>query len=104
VLALAARVECRPDPDSLFPRCFSAGVEVETRSGACFRHHEAVNRGAGDRALSNAEIVEKFHANAAPALGEARAEAMAAHVLDMERYTGRELMRGLVPAAPGCGL
>ena len=103
VLALAARVGCRPDPDSLFPRYFSAGVEVETRAGARFRHHEAVNRGAGDRALSNAEIVEKFHANAAPALGEARAEAMAAHVLDMEGLTGRELMQGLMPAAPGCG-
>ena len=96
VLALAARVTCRPDPDSLFPRYFSAGVEVETRSGARFRHHEPVNRGAGDRALSNAEIVEKFRANAVPALGETRAEAAAAHVLDMERHGGRALMQALV--------
>ncbi len=96
VLALAARVACRPDPDSLFPRYFSAGVEVETRSGGRFAHHEPVNRGAGDRALTNAEIVEKFHANAAPALGEARAGAVAAHVLDMERLTGKALMQALV--------
>ena len=39
-----------------------------------------------------------------PALGEARAAAMAAHVLDMERLSGRELMRELIPAAPGCDL
>ena len=104
VLALAARVGCRPDPDSLFPQYFSAGIEVETRSGARFRHHEPVNRGAGDRALANAEILEKFHANAAPALGGARAESMAAHVLDMERLSGKELMRELTPASEGCGL
>ncbi len=96
LLALAARVACRPDPDSLFPRYFSAGVEVETRAGARFRHHEPVNRGAGDRALTNAGIVEKFQANAAPALGVAWAETAAARVLDMERLTGRALMQGLV--------
>ena len=99
VLALAARVRCRPDPDSLFPRYFSAGVEVETRSGDRYRRHEAVNRGAGGRALGNAGIVEKFHANAAPALGEAWAEAAAAHVLGMERLAGKALMQGLVRPA-----
>ena len=99
VLALAARVRCRPDRTRCSRAIFSAGVEVETRSGERYRRHEAVNRGAGGRALGNAGIVEKFHANAAPALGEAWAEAAAAHVLGMERLAGKALMQGLVRPA-----
>ncbi len=96
VLALAARTHCRPDPDSLFPRYFSAGVEVETLDGRRVCAHEPVNRGAGERALSNAEIAAKFDDNAGPVLGAAAARSLAAHLLDIERLTGKALMLGLV--------
>jgi hypothetical protein len=38
------------DPEALYPRYFSGGVEIRMRDGHTFRHHEKVNRGAGDRA------------------------------------------------------
>src|SRR5688572_23220920 len=52
ILQLAAKVECAADPDALYPQYFSGGVEIHMCDGRTFRHHEKVNRGAGDRELS----------------------------------------------------
>ena len=63
ILSLAARVEYAIDPDSTFPRHYGGEVVVRTREGRELRHREAVNRGAADRPLSNADIVDKFMGN-----------------------------------------
>src|SRR6185295_16773305 len=74
ILELAAKVECAADPDALYPQYFSGGVEIRMRDGRTFRHHEQVNRGAGERALSAADIERKFYENALMALSKARAD------------------------------
>ena len=63
ILSLAARVEYAIDPDSTFPRHYGGEVVVRTREGRELRQREAVNRGAADRPLSNADIVDKFMSN-----------------------------------------
>jgi 2-methylcitrate dehydratase PrpD len=68
ILALAARVTYAVDPDSPFPRSYSGELVVRTTDGRTLRQREAVNRGAPDRPLSNADIVAKYRANAAIAL------------------------------------
>ena len=42
------------DPASTFPRHYTGEVIVTTRGGRTFRHREAVNRGNGERPLSEA--------------------------------------------------
>lgn len=93
ILQLAAKVECVPDPDALYPQYFSGGVEIRMRDGRTYRHHEQVNRGAGDRALSAADIEKKYFENALMALGKARAEEICEAVLGMEKRSARELAR-----------
>ncbi|MCC6533523.1 MAG: MmgE/PrpD family protein [Burkholderiales bacterium] len=94
-LALAARVECAADPESTFPKYFSGGVEVTLSDGRTVRQHEPVNRGAGERALSAADISDKFMENATLALAPARAREIRAAVLDVERMSARDFARRL---------
>ena len=63
ILQLASKVEYAIDPDSTFPRHYGGEVVVRTRDGRELRQREAVNRGAADRPLSNADIVDKFMSN-----------------------------------------
>ena len=65
ILDLAARVDYAVDPSLDFPRHYGGEVVVRLRDGRELRKREAVNRGSADRPLSNADIVEKFRANAA---------------------------------------
>jgi 2-methylcitrate dehydratase PrpD len=95
ILALAAKVECVADPESTYPQYFSGGLVVTTTDGRVLRHHESVNRGAGERALSNREIEEKFMANALLAVPRSRAENIRDLVLDMEQHTARDLAAAL---------
>lgn len=95
ILQLAAKVECLPDPDTLHPQYFSGGVEIHMRDGRTFKHHEAVNRGAGDRALAAAEIENKFFDNALMAVSRQRAERIRDAVLTLETRTARELAQVL---------
>jgi 2-methylcitrate dehydratase PrpD len=94
-LALAAKVECRDDPDSTFPKYFSGGVEVTTTDGRVLRHHEPINRGAGERALSGAEIAAKFMDNATLSVSRGRAEEIRAAILGMEQASARSLAQRL---------
>ena len=60
-LDLAVRASTTPiDPASTFPRHYTGEVIVETRGGRTLRHREAVNRGNGERPLSEDDIIEKF--------------------------------------------
>ena len=84
ILALADRVNYEIDPATTFPRHYTGEVIVTTRGGRTFRHREAVNRGNGERPLSEAAIIEKFHANAARAVSRDRARQVETLLLSLD--------------------
>ena len=91
ILALAQKVEAVADPDSLYPGILSGGVIIKMKDGKAYRHHERVNRGAGDRALTGAEIEAKYFDNARLALPEKRAREIRDAVLNLDQASAREL-------------
>jgi 2-methylcitrate dehydratase PrpD len=93
ILALAGKVECAADPDAAYPQYFSGGVEIHMRDGRTYRHHEQVNRGAGDRALSASDIEQKYFDNASLAVSRSRAERICEAVLTLELRPAAELAR-----------
>ena len=98
ILELAAKVECAADPDSSYPEFFSGGLVIHTRDGRTLRHHEKVNRGAGDRALTAADIQAKYYDNASLAVSRAKAEAISDAVLTLEKRSARDFARVLASA------
>ena len=70
---------------------------IHTRDGRTFRHHEKVNRGAGDRALSASDIERKYFDNASLAVNRARADAIRDAVLNLEKRSARDFARLLAP-------
>lgn len=95
ILALADKVDCEIDPNADFPRVYPGAIVVTDTAGREYVHVEAVNRGAADRALSDAEIVEKYDANAAVAVSTERAEAVKAAVLGLEEMDAAAFARAL---------
>ena len=91
ILALAQRVSHEADPQSAFPKYFSGGVVVTTKDGRDFVHMEKVNRGAGERALTAAEITEKFMDNAQLVLSRGKAGRIRDCVLQLEKHGARDL-------------
>ncbi len=83
ILALAGRVGYAADPNSPFPRSYSGELVVRMKDGRVLRHREEVNRGAADRQLSNADIIDKFHGNAALSLGRDQAARVEHAVLNL---------------------
>lgn len=90
-MAIAALVECEADPAADFPRYFGGEVIVELADGRVLRHAEPVNRGAEGRPISEADIVSKFHDNAARAVARAHADNILNAVLGIERGQAAEL-------------
>ena len=90
ILALAQKVDAVADPDSQYPTYLSGGVIIKTTDGREFRHHEAINRGAGNRALSAEDIEAKFFANAQLAVSERRARAIRDAVRNLDALSARE--------------
>jgi 2-methylcitrate dehydratase PrpD len=84
ILALADRVNYEIDPASTFPRHYTGEVIVTTRGGRTFRHREAVNRGNGERPLSEAAIIEKFRSNSGRAVSRDRARRIETAVLSLD--------------------
>ncbi|MBI4191737.1 MAG: MmgE/PrpD family protein [Betaproteobacteria bacterium] len=95
ILSLAQKVEAAADPESAFPDYFSGGVVIKTTDGREFKHHERVNRGASDRALTAEEIETKYWDNAGRALPERRVQEIRDVVLGMEGLTAREAAQKL---------
>jgi 2-methylcitrate dehydratase PrpD len=95
ILALAQKVEHAPDPKSAFPEYFSGGLEITLANGRTVAHHDRVNRGAGDRALNREEITRKFLENAEFGMSRSRAEDMLQVLLELERFSGREIARAV---------
>lgn len=99
--ALAARVICRADPQSSFPKYFSGGVTVVLKDGRTLKHHVPVNKGAGDLMLTAEEIAAKFLANATLTLGEQRARQALESVMEGSPRTVRSVMLALRTPALG---
>lgn len=100
-LALAALVECQSDPKADFPRYFGGEVILELVDDRTLRHHEPINRGAAGRPLSHADIVAKFHDNAARAVSRQQADHLQELVLNVEQVSVAELTRCLGLPAQG---
>ncbi|MGX1810921.1 MmgE/PrpD family protein [Nocardia sp. NPDC055321] len=83
-LALAAKVDCVPDPhcDSIFPHQFPAVLTAELRDGRVLTERVDVNRGGPGNPLSATELATKFRLNAARSLSADDAEAIARIVYD----------------------
>lgn len=90
-LALAALVECEADPKADFPRYYGGEVVVELADGRTLKHSEPINRGAPGRPIGNADIVAKFHDNAARAVDRAHADNILNAVLGLEHASARDL-------------
>jgi 2-methylcitrate dehydratase PrpD len=86
-LALADRVQYEIDPATTFPRHYTGEVIVTLRGGRTLRHREAVNRGNGERPLSEADIIAKFRSNAARAVAQAKAQEIEALLLSVDQAT-----------------
>ncbi len=95
ILAIAQRVTYDECPGSLYPRYHSGGATLKTKDGRTLTHVEPINRGNGERALSNDEIVAKFMENAQLAVSHDVAERMRDRVLDIERISAREFARAV---------
>jgi 2-methylcitrate dehydratase PrpD len=95
ILALAQRVSYAEYPGSRFPQYLSGGVTVKMKDGRMLEHREDINRGNGERALTNADTIAKFMENAELVLPRDRAERIRDLVLDFDRLPARELARGL---------
>lgn len=87
-LELAKRVSYQLDDRSLFPKYYSGAITIRTRDGRELTHREDHNRGSDANPLSAADIIEKFHANAARAIARPRAEAIADAVMGLESAPG----------------
>lgn len=90
---LSERVEVLTDPDSAFPEAYSGGVEVTLRDGRVLKQHVRINRGAGERALTDADIVEKYMDTSGTAIDRPRAERLRDAVLCMEEAPLDDLWR-----------
>jgi len=90
ILALAEKVEAVVDRDTLYPKYISGGVTILMKDGTRHVHYDAVNRGAGDRALTRTEIEEKFFANAKLAVSPVRAREIRDAVYRLEDLSARE--------------
>jgi 2-methylcitrate dehydratase PrpD len=95
ILATAAKVSHAADPESLFPKAYSGGVSIILKSGKTVMRYDPVNRGAGDRALSEDDVVEKFIGNASLVADAKKIEAVRKAVMDLENRTARSLLSEL---------
>ena len=95
ILALAARVECLGDPDSAFPTYYSGGLVVTMKNGEEHRRYQTINKGAGERALTNSEIVDKYMDNACWSISRERAERVREAILCMEQHDAAHLWAAL---------
>jgi 2-methylcitrate dehydratase PrpD len=92
---LAAKVICRVDPQTQFPTYFSGGVTVVLKDGRELHHHIPINKGAGMRALSAADIQEKFLSNAMLLLDRKRADEALQAIMNREPTSVRAVMHTL---------
>jgi 2-methylcitrate dehydratase PrpD len=99
-LALMDRVTCNVDEASTFPRHYSGEVVVTLDDGTTLGERQAVNRGHAERPLSDADVREKFFANATLRFPAAHVEAVCAAVLALDRAPSLTALEDLLSVAP----
>lgn len=92
---LAAKVICRVDAETLFPKYFSGAVTVVLTDGSELHRRIPVNKGAGPRALSAEDIQSKFLANAMLRFDTRRAQHALDVIMDPEQRSVRSVMQAL---------
>ena len=98
ILAVADKVVCRSDPDTTFPAHYSGAVTVRMCDGATYMAREDVDRGSPMRPLSNADIVEKFRANARRSALSDRTDVMISAILTIDACTDASDLAELLSA------
>jgi 2-methylcitrate dehydratase PrpD len=95
ILSLAERVEYAPETETVFPTYYSGGVVVVTADGKRHERYHRVNKGAGHRALSNIEIVDKFDATVSKVLSGERSKLVRDAILTLEEREMDEIWKAL---------
>jgi 2-methylcitrate dehydratase PrpD len=85
IRALCAKVDYAIDPNTNFPRHYSAEVVITLNDGRELRRREDVNRGSADRPLEAEAIERKFLDNAQRVTSRAHGEALLEAILSIER-------------------
>lgn len=75
---------CHAYGDGPFPSAYSGRLKITLDDGTELEEDQPVNRGAADRPLANAEIVEKYRQNAALWAGPDRVAAMETAMLGLD--------------------
>jgi len=101
VLALTAKVDCHPDPDTRFPAFFSGGVRVKLDDGRELFKHIAVNDGGGPRALQREAVIRKFLSTATMTIDESRARRLIDLILAIDEFPARKIAEALRSVAQG---
>jgi 2-methylcitrate dehydratase PrpD len=83
-LALAQKVSYEADPRSGFPKYYSGELIARLKNGREVRHRESINRGAGERPITNNEVVAKFSDNASLVMARDKAERIRDAVLALD--------------------
>jgi 2-methylcitrate dehydratase PrpD len=99
VTALAQRVEYGVDPDSAFPKYYTAVVTVTTTDGRVLEHREDVHRGAPERPLGEAGVLAKFAGNAGRAVDPQRVEDIRRTVMRLETMDSVRMLKTLLAPA-----
>jgi 2-methylcitrate dehydratase PrpD len=99
-LALMDRVHCSIDTATTFPRHYSGEVVVTLSDGTTLGERQAVNRGHAERPLADAEVREKFFANATLHFAEAHARAVCDAVLGLDRMPSVAALEDLLAVEP----
>jgi 2-methylcitrate dehydratase PrpD len=85
ILALADKVGYEVNPASAYPRYYDGEVVATLQDGCEVRHLEAMNRGSDGNPIPPADIVAKFHDNAARAVSRRRARRIHDAVMALDR-------------------
>jgi 2-methylcitrate dehydratase PrpD len=93
ILALAQKVDYEVDSKTAYPAYFSGGIIVTTKDGNEYLHHERVNRGAGERALTGEEISAKYIDNATMVMSQDKAEMIRDAVLGLDEMPAVDFAR-----------
>ena len=91
--ALMAKTTVVLDPgcDAAFPGARSAIVTIELADGRTLRHHQTTRHGDPDDPLTDAELTDKFHELATPAIGRAAAETLLAQLWRIDQLPDTRL-------------
>lgn len=99
VRALAQKVDYAVDPHTTFPRYYSAAVEVTTTDGRVLRHREDIHRGAAERPIGEADVIDKFRNNARRAVDSGRADEICRTLMSLDTLSDTRALKGLLAPA-----